>query len=296
MILIPDSALGTMGWQDVSSVARFSQGATALIGFAQQNAKGKTIMKTIKRTSILRPCNFDWPPELKPDYAINPYIGCAHNCSYCWARDMTYRFRKQWKIPDDFEWDKPLVVENALELLKEEIWRKRPGRVLLSSMTDPYQAPMAERMLPILKTLLWNDLGWQVIILTKATEIPVYDWGWLGTDHYNWLGVTIDQGQLSEANIKRMNLVALAHMWGMQTFISLEPWRPSDTGLQKVIAYIGEVVGLWILGSLNKNGRAVNPEFYKRELPPLIEWMDKEGIRYYIKKELRRCVNGGMIN
>jgi len=290
MILIPDSVLGTMGWQGVSSVARFSQGVTVLIGFVQQNAKGKTIMKTIKRTSILRSCKFDWPEELKPDYAINPYVGCAHNCSYCWARDMTYRFRKQWKIPDDFEWDKPLIVENALELLDKELKTKKPGRVLLSSMTDPYQ-PWEYKLGLTRKLLGWllKDKNWEVIILTKNALNMRRDRELFEEfEDRIWVGATITDASLG-SEISGNTLASLHDDYYISTFCSFEPWPP-DTYGWAIISSWQEVVDYWIIGSLNKGGRAVDPFFYKRQLPPLIEWMDKEGIRYYIKKELRRAV------
>lgn len=241
-------------------------------------------MRTIRKNEIITKCGYDWPPEIKGDgpfYAINPYVGCAHNCSYCWAKDLTYRFRKPWGIPDDFEWDKPLVVENALELLEKELKTKKPGRVLLSSMTDPYQ-PLEERLRlteQIIKVLFVSDF--EPMILTRALTLPKRDFGIYAGNAF-WFGETITcEGDPRVITLKDAQRRAIA------TFASLEPWMPG-CNLFNIVSANRLWVDFWVIGSLNKAGRAVNSEFYKRELPPLIEWMDKEGIRYYIKKELRR--------
>jgi DNA repair photolyase len=67
-------------------------------------------------------------------YVINPYIGFQHNCTYCYARFMK-RFtghREPWGQFVD-------VKINAIELLQNEITRKKPGRVWVSGVCDPYQ-------------------------------------------------------------------------------------------------------------------------------------------------------------
>lgn len=68
------------------------------------------------------------------DYCINPYIGCGHGCRYCYASFMK-RFtghREPWGEFVD-------VKVNAPQVLRRQLKRARPGAVLLSSVTDPYQ-------------------------------------------------------------------------------------------------------------------------------------------------------------
>jgi len=68
------------------------------------------------------------------DYAVNPYVGCAHACSYCYATFM----KKFMKIADP--WGEFVGVKvNAAEVLAREIRRKRPGRVSFGTVCDPYQ-------------------------------------------------------------------------------------------------------------------------------------------------------------
>jgi DNA repair photolyase len=73
----------------------------------------------------------------KPDpwfgitYSMNLYRGCAHGCVYCDSRSLCYGI-------DDFS--EILVKENAIELLRDELRRKRKkGTIGTGSMNDPYQ-------------------------------------------------------------------------------------------------------------------------------------------------------------
>ena len=68
------------------------------------------------------------------DYVVNPYVGCQHGCTYCYARFMK-RFtghREPWGEFVD-------VKVNAPDLLPGEIARKRIGSVWMSGVCDPYQ-------------------------------------------------------------------------------------------------------------------------------------------------------------
>lgn len=68
------------------------------------------------------------------DYVINPYVGCQHECSYCYATFMK-RFTGHKESWGDFV----DVKINAPELLKDEITKKKQGTVWVSGVTDPYQ-------------------------------------------------------------------------------------------------------------------------------------------------------------
>ena len=68
------------------------------------------------------------------DYCINPYVGCAHGCRYCYASFMK-RFtghREPWGEFID-------VKVNAPSLLKQQLIRAKQGVVAISTVTDPYQ-------------------------------------------------------------------------------------------------------------------------------------------------------------
>lgn len=68
------------------------------------------------------------------DYVVNPYVGCQHSCTYCYARFMK-RFTGH-KEP----WGEFVDVKiNAPGLLLREVNKKPPGRVWVSGVCDPYQ-------------------------------------------------------------------------------------------------------------------------------------------------------------
>jgi DNA repair photolyase len=73
------------------------------------------------------------------DYCLNPYVGCEHNCAYCYAIFMK-------KFTDHTEeWGTFVDVKvNFLERLEKEVKKSRPGVVMLSSVTDSYQ-PVEEK-------------------------------------------------------------------------------------------------------------------------------------------------------
>jgi DNA repair photolyase len=77
-------------------------------------------------------------PDISFDRSINPYRGCEHGCSYCFARP-THAF--QGLSPGlDFE-TKLFAKPNAPELLLKEISAPdyRPGTIALGTNTDAYQ-------------------------------------------------------------------------------------------------------------------------------------------------------------
>lgn len=72
------------------------------------------------------------------DYTINPFIGCAHGCSYpCYAYMMSHRFGKAKSLD---EWCKFQLCENAISIVQEELKKKYKDikSVQLCFSTDPF--------------------------------------------------------------------------------------------------------------------------------------------------------------
>ncbi len=77
-------------------------------------------------------------PDISFDQSINPYRGCEHGCSYCYARP-THAFLGH--SPGlDFETEL-YAKANAAQLLEKELAnpRYRPRTIALGTVTDPYQ-------------------------------------------------------------------------------------------------------------------------------------------------------------
>ena len=96
------------------------------------------------------------------DYVVNPYTGCQHACSYCYARFMK-RFTGH-KEP----WGQFVDVKiNAPDLLRLEATKKK-GRVWVSGVCDPYQ-PLEARYGLTRKCLkILADNHWPISIQTRS--------------------------------------------------------------------------------------------------------------------------------
>lgn len=98
------------------------------------------------------------------NYSINPYIGCEHNCAYCYARGFVKKF-----INQNLKWGEEVLVKiNAPKILAKELPKARKGLVLLSSITDPYQP--IESSYQLTRKILQRLLSFQypISILTKS--------------------------------------------------------------------------------------------------------------------------------
>ncbi|MEM7052395.1 MAG: PA0069 family radical SAM protein [Acidobacteriota bacterium] len=109
-------------------------------------------------------------PDIPFDASINPYRGCEHGCSYCYARP-THEYLG-FSPGLDFE-SKILVKENAAELLRRELSapRWRPQTLALSGVTDPYQP--AEERLRITRGCLevLAEARHPVVVVTKSARV-----------------------------------------------------------------------------------------------------------------------------
>lgn len=114
----------------------------------------KTIVNTVKS------------PDLPMEYSLNPYQGCEHGCSYCYARPT----HEYWGFSAGIDFERKIMVKkNAPELL-EKFFRKRnyiPKTIMLSGNTDCYQP--IERELKITRKILEVCLAYRhpVSILSK---------------------------------------------------------------------------------------------------------------------------------
>jgi DNA repair photolyase len=100
------------------------------------------------------------------DYVINPYLGCAHGCRYCYAVFMRRYSRHHASSP----WGSFVEVKvNLPDLLRLELRRKKqPGRALLASVCDPYQPVEARYRLTRNCLEILRQHGWGLDILTRS--------------------------------------------------------------------------------------------------------------------------------
>jgi DNA repair photolyase len=77
-------------------------------------------------------------PDVGFSHSVNPYRGCEHGCSYCYARP--FHEYLGFSAGLDFE-SKIMVKEDAPELLRRELMAKswKPVTLAFSGVTDCYQ-------------------------------------------------------------------------------------------------------------------------------------------------------------
>lgn len=116
-------------------------------------------------------------------WSINPYIGCAFGCAYCYARD-THRWqleragvdgtRVAESLPPWLAFERRILVkQNAASRVREALRSKRAPKagekLVIGTATDPYQP--AERHLGITRGVLdalSEARGWSITIITKS--------------------------------------------------------------------------------------------------------------------------------
>ena len=99
----------------------------------------KTIVNPVKSTDI------------PMDYSMNPYEGCEHGCSYCYARNT----HPYWGYNAGLDFERVILVKkNAPDLLRKTITKKtwKVSPIMLSGNTDCYQP--IEKKLEISRQLL----------------------------------------------------------------------------------------------------------------------------------------------
>jgi len=176
------------------------------------------------------------------EYTVNPYRGCQHGCSYCYARFMKKYsgHREAWGEYVD-------VKINAPEVLQKEIRRKKPGDVWISGVCDPYQPlekkyELTKRCLEIL-----IENNWPVTIQTRS-PLVLRDIELIKRSAEVEVGLTIttsDDGirRLFEPNApsvkERIRAAGELHAAGIRTFVMIAPLLPGAEGLVPLL--VGKV-------------------------------------------------------
>ena len=186
-------------------------------------------------------------------YVINPYVGCQHACTYCYARFMK-RFTGH-KEP----WGQFVDVKiNAADLLKKEITRKKPGKVWMSGVCDPYQ-PLEKRYeltRQCLEILAQND--WAVVIQTRSPLI-LRDLDILKTGKHFDAGFSITTADehirmLFEPGAPpinaRIDALKTLHQAGITTYAMIAPILP---GAEDLVELLAEKIDYVIMDRMNYN-------------------------------------------
>lgn len=144
------------GLESLGSLVR-SVRTPAFQGVTFHEVRAKSALNHVPRGSAMP---FDW--------TVNPYRGCTHACSYCFARNThTYL-----DLDAGADFDRQIVVKtNVGDVLRRELakpsWAREP--VALGTNTDPYQR--AEGRYALMPGIIGAlaESGTPFSILTKGT-------------------------------------------------------------------------------------------------------------------------------
>jgi len=215
------------GWQSLEALADF-----------------KTNVREERAKSIITK---NESPDLNFDRSINPYRGCEHGCSYCFARQTHAYLGHSAGI--DFE-QQLYAKTNAADRLREELSRKKytAKPIAIGTNTDPYQPIERDRkiMREILTVLL--EFKHPVTIVTKSalvvrdldllTQLAEHD-----LVHVAMSITTLDRKLCRELEprastpSKRLEAVELLSQSGIPTMVMAAPIIPAinDSELEKII-------------------------------------------------------------
>ena len=172
------------------------------------------------------------------DYVINPYVGCQHACSYCYARFMK-RFSKH-KEP----WGEFVDVKiNAADLLHVEINKKKQGSVWISGVCDPYQ-PLEKKYKLTRQCLeILSHHVWPVIIQTRS-HLVLRDLDVIRKVPQIEVGLSITTAddnirELFEPHAppieKRLSALDELHRSGIKTYAMIAPILPGSEPLAEAL-------------------------------------------------------------
>jgi DNA repair photolyase len=214
-------------------------------------------------------------PDLPMEYSLNPYQGCEHGCSYCYARPT----HEYWGFSAGIDFERKIMVKkNASELL-EKFFRKRnyiPKTIMLSGNTDCYQP--IERELKITRKILEVCLAYRhpVSILSKnALVLRDLDL-FIKMNELNLISVALSIPTMNEdlrrkmeprtsSAIKKLEALKILKENNIPTGAMIAPIIPglnSDETL-KIIKKISETGADWFGYTLIRLNDTVEPVFVK---------------------------------
>ena len=214
-------------------------------------------------------------PDLPMEYSLNPYQGCEHGCSYCYARPT----HEYWGFSAGIDFERKIMVKkNAPELL-EKFFKKRnyiPKTIMLSGNTDCYQP--IERELKITRKILEVCLAYRhpVSILSKnALVLRDLDL-FIKMNELNLISVALSIPTMNEdlrrkmeprtsSAIKKLETLKILKENNIPTGAMIAPIIPglnSDETL-KIIKKISETGADWFGYTLIRLNDTVEPVFVK---------------------------------
>jgi radical SAM mobile pair protein B len=205
------------------------------------------------------------------DYSVNPYVGCAHGCKYCYASFMK-RFANH---PEP--WGEFVDVKHWPEIKNPK--RYAGKELFIGSVTDPYQ-PLEETCRRTRKLLEeMQGSGCRISIATKS-DLVVRDLDLIKTfpgARVSWSINTLDEGFRAQMDCavsieRRIAAMKIFHDAGVRTTCFISPIFPGITDPEEIIRRTMDQCNLVWLENLNLRGayKGVIMNWIKENHPELL--------------------------
>lgn len=248
-------------------------------------------MESILRKSLLYKTEVEYG-----DFTINHVQGCSHGCNYpCYAFLMAKRFGRAKNYE---EWCTPKVVLNAEELLIKELpkYKDKITSVHLCFTTDPFMYgynEVSDLSIKLLKIL--NSHNIKCTALTKGL-LPIELSDLSKENEFGITLVSLDNNfrqkyePFASEYTDRIKSLYELHKKGIKTWVSIEPYPTPNiinqnfSNILQSVSFVDKI----IFGRLNYNSLSTkyedHKEYYNKLSYELIDFCDKNNIKYHIKK------------
>lgn len=241
------------------------------------------------------------------DYSVNPYVGCAHGCRYCYASFMK-RFTghtEPWGTFVDVKYWKPVVHKE----------RCAGKELFIGSVTDPYQPAENEycRTRALLEEM--QGSGCKISISTKS-DLVLRDMDLIQTfddARVSWSINTLDEEFRKDMDHgssieQRFAAMEQFHKAGIRTTCFISPIFPEITDVKAIMEKAKDKCNLIWLENLNLRGdyKHVILQYIKKKYPHLLSlyediyihkdrsyWkmLDEDTRQYCVSRQLRYVRN-----
>lgn len=234
------------------------------------------------------------------DYVYNPYVGCTHACSYCYAK-----FMKKYSHHENDEWGTFIDYKNnAIEVLKKEIKKVAPGqKVMLGSVTDIYQ-PIEKKYELTRKALeVFRDNDVRLFVLTKS-DLVLRDIDLLSDFKNIEVGISMSCFNENDTSIiergavtpkRRFEAIKKLKEVGIPVYVFMSPIIPYVSKLEAVIKEITPYVDYVMAEVLNLKVTNINEMkndllkiFEKEKVDKIFKLCSDEKYLYGAKAEYER--------
>ncbi len=164
-------------------------------------------------------------------YNVNPYVGCTHSCTYCYAEYQKglRHIGKKWGSFVDVQYDLPDVLRTQVKTIPH-------GKVFIGSISDAYQPVEAKYLVTRNALEVLVSMEYEVTVLTKSSLIT-RDADLLKHKHCKaGLTLTVPDDETSSelesgasSTSERLKSLKELHDHGVKTWAYIAPILPTFT-------------------------------------------------------------------